>query len=127
MNIEQIEFYLTRGDILGAIKKTDSNEYMGWISIRKRKPNKQIERVFTEVDRPDLIAEEQQKRERPYQISICELKKLAYENDEKLPEASDYRVDETLNFSLLKDALSFIEKYDIFSDDIKWMADVPSL
>jgi len=127
MNLENLNFYLDRGDSMGFVKDTGSNEYIGWISLEKRKINNRIRQIFIDNERPDLIMEQVQINERQYVVQIFELKRVAYENDHNLPTDDDYRVSEVLYFATLNDVSLFLKKYDKQLSEIKWMSEIPSL
>jgi len=125
LSLSQIEYYLNRGDFMGFSMQTEP-DYIGWISLKKRKHNKRIEEVFSINERPDLVLEQQQILAYPYVLEICELKKDVYENEEKLPEASDYKRADVLYFSELTDVKEYLRKFDKNLEEIKWMSEIPS-
>lgn len=125
MTTQQLEFYLDRGDIMGIVKQTDSEDYMGWISLLKRKINQRILNLFDSSD--EEYIEQMQIKERPYVLEICELKRSAFENDNKLPEECDYRISDTFFFDSLSSINKFLTTYSVSLNDIKWISEIPSL
>ncbi len=125
--IKKIEYYLQRGDVLGFVKETNNDEYMGWISIEKQKVNKRILELFTEKERPELVRKQKLIAEKPYLLEIYELKKQVYENNVDLPREEDYRISEIYRFESINDVSKFLINYAINIEDAKWITDIPSI
>lgn len=112
---------------MGFVKETNSKDYIGWISLKKRKNNPRINQIFSNEDRPDLIIEQSQISERPYVLQVFELKRLAYEDDNKLPDDADYRISDVFYFETLDDVAIFLKKYNKQIEEVRWMSEIPSV
>ena len=123
MKKKTLEFYLTKGKSFGFVKETTSNDYMGWISLSKFNPNPRFDELFTEEEQKSFHIKN--KKEKPYIIIICELKKIAYEGEEYTKE-SDYRINEEYFFIDLDEVEEFLVKEGYKLENIKSISQIPS-
>jgi bifunctional DNA-binding transcriptional regulator/antitoxin component of YhaV-PrlF toxin-antitoxin module len=123
MKRKDLEYFLERGDELGFIKKTDDDSYLGWILLRKRKPNERYESLLELGEDPDFIAKQDLIRSKPYRITLLELRREVHESD-KYEINEDYRLREKYDFSSLDEVEIFLEKFNYNLEDIKWRIEI---
>ena len=91
MNVEQLEYYLDRGNNFGLNINVNDPNYISWVLLNKRKPINNFFDLFDEGDNPVLYKEQLSIVEKPYNLWIAELRKEVYEKDLDLNN-EDYRV-----------------------------------
>ena len=63
MKREDLERYLERGDLLGFVKQTVSDAYLGWILLNKLKPHDRYLSLLAPSDEPEFVAKQELIRE----------------------------------------------------------------
>lgn len=119
MKRENLERYLERGDGFGFIKETDDANYLGWILLRKRQPNNRYLSLLAPGEDPHFVEEQEQIRQKPYQLNVIELSVEAYESD-KYETDDDYRVNDLYRFASLDEVEIFLQRFGHTLVDIKW-------
>lgn len=123
MKKKTLEFYLNKGKSFGFVKDTNSDEYIGWVSLSKFIPNPRFNELFTDEEQKSFGI--QNKSENPYTIIICELKKLAFESEDYTKE-SDYRINEKKKFRDLEEVEFFLGTMGFKLENIKSISLIPS-
>src|SRR5262245_33724298 len=96
---------------------------MIWILINKQKPNERYLRLLEEGEEPEFVDEQERYRRTPYQVSVLELKREAYES-ERYETEEDYPANETYFFSNLDDVAEFLRGYGHMLENIKWPIEI---
>jgi hypothetical protein len=123
MKRDDLERYLDRGDTLGFVKETGSNEFLGWILLNKLKPNNRYLELLEDGEEPEFVAEQERYRCTPYHVSVQELKREAYES-ERYEAGEDYLINETYFFSNLDEVEEFVRSYGHTLENIKWPVEI---
>ena len=123
MTRQELERFLEQGHELGFVKETDDPEFLGWILLRKRKPNQRLISIINPDEDADIMATEQMLSVRPYQVQVIELSKAVFEADRYETE-KDYRVNDVSYFSCLDDVQQFVGTFGLFLEDIKWRIEI---
>jgi hypothetical protein len=123
MTRQDLERFLDRGDELGFVKQTDNPEFLGWILLRKRKPNQRLLSLVDPDEEPELVAKEKMLSIRPYQVQVMELASDVFKSDRYETE-EDYRMNDVLYFSSLDDVQEFIGSFGHSLESIKWPVEI---
>ena len=123
MKREDLERYLERGDLLGFVKPTDSEEYLGWILLNKLKPHERYLSLLAPGEKPEFVAQQELIRQKPYHLSIVELRRDAH-GGEGYESPEDYRLNEHYDFSNLDEVEEFIRGFGYKLEDIRWSREI---
>jgi hypothetical protein len=123
MKKETLEFYLSKGKTFGFVKGTNTEEYLGWISLSKLIPNPRFDEILTKEEQASLGINKN--IETPYIIMVCELKRSTFEAEDYTKE-SDYRLNEQYFFKDLAETECFLNKMGFKLEDIKSISQIPS-
>ncbi len=123
MKREDLERYLERGDHLGFVKQTDSNEYLGWILLNKRKPDNRYLSLLAADEEPEFVAEQEFIRQNPFHVLVAEIKREVYENL-RYEKRGDRRLDEHYYFPNLDEVEGFVRKFGYTLENIKWVSEI---
>ncbi len=123
MRREDLERFLENGNHLGFRKQTDSDEYLGWIILRKDKPNERLLSLLTSGEEPEFVAEQNLIRSKPYRVVVSELQRDVYESG-RYEANEDYRMSEQHIFSYLNEVEEFVQRYGHTLENIKWLIEI---
>jgi len=123
MKKKTLDFYLNKGKSFGFVKETNSDAYMGWISLSKFKSKPRFDALFTEEEQKSFGIKN--KREEPYTLMICELKKSAFDSEDYTKE-TDYRINEKYFFKNLDEAEKYLKSMGFKFKNIKSISLIPS-
>jgi len=123
MRREDLERYLERGDCLGFEKRTNSDEYLGWILLDKQKPLDRYLSLLKPDEQPEFRAEQEFIRQHPYHVLVIELRRDVHESG-VYESNEDYRLRENYNFSTLDEVESFVNGHGHKLEEIKWLREI---
>jgi hypothetical protein len=123
MRREDLERFLENGNHLGFRKQTDSDEYLGWVILRKDKPNERLLSLLTSGEEPEFVAEQNLTRSKPYRVVVSELRRDVYESG-RYEANEDYRLNEKHLFSNLDEVEEFVQRYGHTLENIKWRIEI---
>lgn len=123
MRRDDLERHLNNGYELGFVKHTGDSEYLGWILLRKRKPNERALSLLDRNEEPEYRAQQEFIRSRPYQLRLIELRRDVIES-EREEEEQDYRLNEVYFFPTLDNVEDFIKQFGHTLENIKWRVDI---
>jgi hypothetical protein len=63
-------------------------------------------------------------KQNPYRLHIEEIKRVAYENDDRYPTEEDYLMSRHLSFKDLDEVANFLSTIGLNLEDIKWASDI---
>lgn len=122
---EDLERYLERGAQLGFVKETDSEDFLGWILLEKRKPHDRYLSLLAPGEDPRFVKEQERIRSLPYQVRVIELRRDVYESG-VYETNEDYRLHEIHHFADLEGVDSFVRQFGYALENIKWSAEIDS-
>ncbi len=123
MRREDLERFLENGNHLGFKKQTDSDEYLGWIILRKDKPYDRLLSLLTSGEEPEFVAKQNLIRSKPYRVVVSELRRDVYESG-RYETNEDYRMNEQHIFSNLDEVEGFVQRYGHILENIKWRMEI---
>lgn len=127
MNRDELRKKLDSGESWGFIKKTDSDDYLGWILIAKLQPIIIYEKkAYSEEHYAYLIKKQEERKKHPYFVRIIELRKDVHESG-VYETSEDYRQNDIYDFSTFDEVEQFIIKLGYVFKNIKdrWELDAP--
>jgi hypothetical protein len=123
MNRTDLERNLSKGNSFGFQTKND-DEIIGWILLRKRYPIHRFFEFVTEKEDPIAYNVQVEIKDYPYRLHIEEIKRVAYENDDRYPTEEDYLMSRHLSFKDLDEVANFLSTIGLNLEDIKWASDI---
>jgi hypothetical protein len=126
MDINQLKFYLERGNSFGLNVKNEHDGCLAWILVSKREAIGRFFELFEEEDAPEVYQAQIDIKERPYQVWFAELKREVYDND-KMPSDTDYKINNAFFFNDLEEVAGFLNDRSVALDDLKWSSEVSFL
>ncbi len=126
MDINQLKFYVERGNSFGLNVENEHDGCIAWILLSKRQAIERFFELFEEEDGPGEFQTQIDIKERPYQVWLAELKREVYDND-KMPVDTDYKINKAFFFKDLEEVAGFLSDRNIALDDLKWSSAVDFL
>jgi hypothetical protein len=121
MTVEYIDRRLERGEQMGFTIPTQSDDYLGWILVSKRKPNERFLEIAVrgEDESTDLIIQQEELlRQRPYQLLVLEIKREVHGSG-RYPAGDDQRLKESYQFVTLEEVGAFVAQYGLKLEEIQ--------
>jgi len=115
---KNIDASLAAGLRLGVIFDSENSDYLGWVLLKKHKPNEGILRNFSDQKDSALYHEEYQSIQKPYLLMIVELKKSVHESGDYETD-QDYRRKDIHRYSSLTEVEAVLHKLGYTLGDLK--------
>jgi hypothetical protein len=123
MNRTDLERNLSKGNSFGFQTKNDG-DIIGWITLEKQPIVDRYFELFTKQDDPFRYNQMLHVKQNPYRLHIEEIKRVAYENDDRYPTEEDYLMSRHLSFKDLDEVANFLSTIGLNLEDIKWASDI---
>lgn len=127
MTIEQLKYYLEKGNSFGFTKDTNNSSIVGWFLLKQLKPIPRYREILDVSQDAILFKEQENIVKAPYYIEVCELEKRFFESNNSWPEEENYIMNKNYRFSNLEEVKHFFKKYGKCIHEIKWITDIPSM
>ena len=123
MKREDLEYFLKKGYELGFVKQTDDPQFLGWILLRRMKPNNRYLELLQAGEESEYVATQESYRRSPFQVLVQELDRDVHESD-RYETNEDYRVNERHYFSSLDEVEEFVNSFGHTLENIKWLKEI---